>query len=492
MCHANPTWGAPRIHGELLKLGIAIAEATVGHYMVRRRPPPSQTWRTFLTNHIGQLVSVDFFVVPTLTFRVLFVFVVLAHDRRQILHVNVTGYPTAAWTAQQIRNAFPWDTAPRFLLRDRDGTYGHNFRACLEAMEIDEVLTAPQSPWQNCLGAQLAISVNNCPPLRDPRSRMTSFKRTQRKYVQKAYRVRNWREYETGLRARGSLTVWLGLTDGKLANWNSPRPTRRKPGRQRKYSNHAIETTVTLGLVFGLASRQTEGFLRSLLTLLNLDNDVPDHSTISRRKARLGKVASYERRTVKPVHLRIDSSGLSVHVGQLRTPPKARDYRKLHLAVDEHTSDVVVCELTSKRARDASRVASLVGQIERPIASAKADAAYDTGDVYTTLENHRAHRSPKVLIPPRTGAQLALDSAGTRQRNRNIRARSRVGKRKWYVASGYSRRSKVETTFHRYKAILGSAMRARGLASQRVEVRLGCKILNTMTALGIPDGEMIG
>ena len=149
---------------------------------------------------------------------------------------------------------------------------------------------------------------------------MTSFKRTQRKYVQKAYRVRNWREYETGLRARGSLTVWLGLTDGKLANWNSPRPTRRTPGRQRKYSNHAIETTVTLGLVFGLASRQTEGFLGSLLTLLNLDNDVPDHSTISRRKARLGKVASYERRTVKPVHLRIDSSGLSVHVGQLRTP----------------------------------------------------------------------------------------------------------------------------------------------------------------------------
>ena len=230
--------------------------------------------------------------------------------------------------------------------------------------------------------------------------------------------------------------------------------------------------------MFGLASRQTEGFLRSLLTLLNLDNDVPDHSTISRRKARLGKVASYEWRTVKPVHLRIDSSGLSVHVGQWRTRPKARDYRKLHLAVDEQTSDVVACELTSKRARDASRVASLVGQIERPIASAKADAAYDTGDVYKTLENHRAHRSPKVLIPPRKGVQLALDSAGTRQRNRNIRARSRVGKRKWYVASDYSRRSKVETTFHRYKAILGSAMRARGLASQRVEVRLGCKILN--------------
>ena len=117
--------------------------------MVRRRPPPSQTWRTFLTNHVNQLVSVDFFVVPTFTFRVLFVFVVLAHDRRQILHVNVTGHPTAAWTAQQIRNAFPWDTAPRFLLRDRDGTYGEACQACLDAMGIDEVLTPPRSPWQN-------------------------------------------------------------------------------------------------------------------------------------------------------------------------------------------------------------------------------------------------------------------------------------------------------------------------------------------------------
>ncbi len=149
MSHANPTWGAPRIHGELLKLGIEIAETTVGQYLVRRCPPPSQSWRTFLRNHVSQLVSVDFFVVPTLTFRVLFVFIVLAHERRQIVHVNVTGHPTAEWTAQQLRNAFPWDTAPRFLLRDRDGTYGPAFRTCLKAMEIDEVLTAPHSPWQN-------------------------------------------------------------------------------------------------------------------------------------------------------------------------------------------------------------------------------------------------------------------------------------------------------------------------------------------------------
>ena len=224
---------------------------------------------------------------------------------------------------------------------------------------------------------------------------MTSFKRTQRKYVQKAYRVRNWREYETGLRARGSLTVGLGLTDGKLANWNSPRPTRRKPGRQRKYSNHAIETTVTLGLVFGLASRQTEGFLRSLLTLLSLDNDVPDHSTISRRKARLGKVASYERRTVKPVHLLIDSSGLSVHVGQLRTPPKARDYRKLHLAVDEQTSDVVACALTSKRARD--RPIRISGRRESGIAACPALVEFDQLFIQMQILDHRTHLEVEPL-----------------------------------------------------------------------------------------------
>ena len=168
---------------------------------------------------------------------------------------------------------------------------------------------------------------------------MSIFKRTQRKYVKKGYRVRNWREYEAGLRDRGSLTVWISLTDGRLPNWDAPRPMRSKPGRQRKYSNHAIETAVTLGMVFHLASRQSEAMLRSLFALLNLANEVPDHTTISRRKAKLGK---------------------------------------------------------------------------------------------------------------------------------------------------------VETTFHRYKAIVGSAMQARGLSAQRVEARIGGKILNAMTALKMPDSEMIG
>jgi hypothetical protein len=127
MSKANSLWGAPRIPGELQKLGIDIAQATVSKYMIRHRKPPSQSWKTFLDNHVRDLVSIDFFAVPTVTFNVLFVFVVLTHDRRRVLHFNVTGSPTANWTAQQIAEAFPWETAPRYLLRDRDSIYGQEF-----------------------------------------------------------------------------------------------------------------------------------------------------------------------------------------------------------------------------------------------------------------------------------------------------------------------------------------------------------------------------
>ena len=159
MSLANPRWGAPRIHGELLKLGIQVSQATVAKYMVRHRKPPSQTWRTFLKNHTKELVSVDFFVVPTVTFRLLFVFVILGHDRRRPLHFAVTANPTAEWTARQLLEAFPWDNAPRYLLRDRDGCYGDKFCETAKWMGIHEVLTAPQSPWQNSYVERLIGSV---------------------------------------------------------------------------------------------------------------------------------------------------------------------------------------------------------------------------------------------------------------------------------------------------------------------------------------------
>jgi transposase InsO family protein len=145
----NVLWGAPRIHGELLKLGIEISQAAVSKYMMRHPRLPSQTWRTFLQNHLGCLASIDFFVVPTATFRLLFVFIVLQHQRRRILHFGVTTNPTSEWTSQQIREAFPWNTAPRYLIHDRDASYGGVFRSRLKAIGIVEVLSAPRSPWQN-------------------------------------------------------------------------------------------------------------------------------------------------------------------------------------------------------------------------------------------------------------------------------------------------------------------------------------------------------
>jgi transposase InsO family protein len=146
----NPLWGAPRIQAELRLLGHDLAESTVAKYMVRRRDlPPSQTWKTFLHNHVGTLAAIDFCVVPTVTFRLLYCFIVLRHDRRRAVHFNVTTHPTAGWVARQVVQAFPFDEAPRYLIRDRDGSYDAVFRQRVANLGIDEVLIAPQSPWQN-------------------------------------------------------------------------------------------------------------------------------------------------------------------------------------------------------------------------------------------------------------------------------------------------------------------------------------------------------
>ena len=155
----NPLWGAPRVHGELKMLGIEIAQTTVAKYMVRHRKPPSQTWRTFLDNHAKDLVSIDFFAVPTVTFRILYVLLVLRHERRQVVHFNITEHPTGQWTAQQMVEAFPWDEAPRYLLRDRDSVYDIRFRRRVRSLGIEEVLTAPRSPWQNPYVERLIGSV---------------------------------------------------------------------------------------------------------------------------------------------------------------------------------------------------------------------------------------------------------------------------------------------------------------------------------------------
>ena len=145
----NPTWGVPRIQSELGLLGYSVAESTVAKYMPQHRKPPSQTWRTFLENHIGDIAAIDFFVVPTVRFQLLYCFMVLRHERRRVVHFNVTAHSTARWTAQQLVEAFPYDEAPRFLIRDRDGIYGEDFRKRVRHMGIEEVIIAYRSPWQS-------------------------------------------------------------------------------------------------------------------------------------------------------------------------------------------------------------------------------------------------------------------------------------------------------------------------------------------------------
>jgi len=149
MWQANPMWGSPRIVGELRKVGIDVAKSTVETYRMRPPKPPSLTWKTFLANHVQDLVALDFFAVPTVTYKVLFVLLIVAHHRRRVVHVAITEHPTAEWTAQQVVDAFPWDEASRYLLRDRDRIYSASFQQRVRNMGIKEVVIAPRSPWQN-------------------------------------------------------------------------------------------------------------------------------------------------------------------------------------------------------------------------------------------------------------------------------------------------------------------------------------------------------
>ena len=155
----NPLWGAPRIHGELLKLGFEVAQSSVAKYMVKRRGPPSQGWRTFLRNHAPEIAAMDLFVVPTIGFDLLYAFIIIRLDRRNLVWINVTTNPTAEWIARQITEAFPWNEAPRYLIRDRDRIYGTIVTRRLHAMGIRDKPIAPASPWQNGFAERLIGSI---------------------------------------------------------------------------------------------------------------------------------------------------------------------------------------------------------------------------------------------------------------------------------------------------------------------------------------------
>lgn len=311
------------------------------------------------------------------------------------------------------------------------------------------------------------------------------FKRTQRKYKSR-YRISNWPAYEAGLRGRGSVTLWI-TTDAKKGWCHRGR---RKPGGKRIYSDAAIETFWMVSMVYGLALRQTEGFIESLFELAGVSLPVPDHTVVSRRVRKLGKIPMMPRIAKAPIHLLVDSSGLRIHVGQARKPPKRRAWRKIHLAVDRETGDIMAVDLTASTARDAARVPALLSQVENVMLSFSGDGAYDKKSVYDAVEVHSPNRRTRVIIPPQKGALLSPKTeTSMRDRNRHIRSINRIGRREWHLGSGFTKRSRVENVIYRYKTILGREMKARTLAGQRLEARIGCRILNTMAKLGMPESN---
>jgi hypothetical protein len=313
-------------------------------------------------------------------------------------------------------------------------------------------------------------------------------KTSQYRHAKSQYRIRNWSEYEAGLKKRGDLTVWL--SDDALDAWRAP--ANGNPGGQRRYADHAIETALTIRMVFHLPLRQTEGFLRGLAEMLDVALPIPDHTTLSRRLKKLNKIQFHRLASDRPIHLLIDSTGLRIHVGHMQNPPRCRAWRKLHLAVDADTGEIIASDLTARRTHDSTPVPGLLEQISDPIESVSADGAYDSRTVYEAAQERGEGRSVQVLIPPRRDARLsAKPSDALQQRDVNIRSIRELGRREWHTHSGYSKRSMVENTMYRYKTIIGRSMRSRSFDGQRVEVQLACKILNTMTRLGMPDSYRV-
>ena len=301
------------------------------------------------------------------------------------------------------------------------------------------------------------------------------------------HRVTNWPVYEAGLRRRGDLTVWL--EEAALSGWNAPRRTTR--GGQPRYTDMAVELVLTLRLVFHLALRQAEGFARSVLRLLGLDLSVPDHTTLSRRGCAF---AGRQPRAAKhdgPAHVVLDSTGLQVF-GQRewdaekhgRTP---RRWRKLHLAIDAQTGEILAHVLTNPDVGDITAVPGLLATVEGPIASVIADGAYDGESVYQVASLRQHDPPPDIVIPPCASSTPNTTTADIPTvRDRHVQYIAEKGRMAWQKAIGYGRRSLVETTIGRYKHSIGPKLRARSCDGQQGEAAIAVQILNRMIRTARP------
>ena len=312
------------------------------------------------------------------------------------------------------------------------------------------------------------------------------FNAARRHRIPKArYRVRNWPAYEAGLRRRGDLTLWID--EAALDKWQAP--PRNTPGGQAIYSDLAIEMVLMLRTVFHLALRQAEAFASSVLRLLGLDLCIPDHTTLSRRS---GEFATRRPSVIERArHLVVDSTGLKLfgqgEWNEERYGRHRRSWRKLHLAIDADTGEIVANALTENDADDIGEVPGLLEQIDGEITSFIADGAYDGEPVYHAVARQQHDPPPDVVIPPRASAVLSTDSTDWQnQRDRHIRMIAAKGRMGWQKATGYGRRSLVETAIGRYKHLIGSTLRARSLAAQHGEVAIAVRALNRMIDVAKP------
>jgi Transposase DDE domain len=312
------------------------------------------------------------------------------------------------------------------------------------------------------------------------------------KFPKAQYRVKNWREYDQALQQRGSLTVWF--TPEAVAAWHSS-PTGKR-GRARYYSDLAIETGHLLRLAFGRPWRQTEGLLRSIATLLGVSLTIPDHTTFSRRSPGLS-LTTPRPPTAEPVHVVIDSTGLKIYgAGEWQREKHGqhgrRTWRKLHLAVNPDSGEILASELTTNEVGDPSIVGPLLDQIPGSIASVTADGAYDGEPVYRTIARRQPQPSPAVIIPPRITAVLS-SAAGTvpSLRDQHVQMIQEKGHLGWQKAVGYGKRALVETAMFRYKTLIGPRLHARTLAAQKSEARIACSVINRMTQLGMPLSQRV-
>jgi transposase len=302
------------------------------------------------------------------------------------------------------------------------------------------------------------------------------------------YKTLNWPAYNEALKRRGSLTIWFD----PAMSWDAA-PTGKR-GRQPTFSDAAIQTCLTMKVLFGMALRQTTGFVDSLLRLVGLDWTVPDFSTLCRRQKTLAVNIPY-RGSRGPLHLLVDSTGIKVEGegewnARKHGGPKRRVWRKIHLGIDEQTLEVRAIEVTTSEIGDAPMLPELLNQIppDQEIGSVTADGAYDTRKCHDAI----AERGAAAVIPPRrNGKPWKADSAGATARNEALRASRHLGRAIWRRWSGYHRRSRAETKMHCVK-LLGQRLMARDFDRQVAEFHVRVAVLNGYTALGIPVTEAVG